>query len=319
MKLSLIIPIYNVEQYVARCLQSCLQQPYLTDEDYELIIVNDGTKDRSMDVVKELICERGNVTIIEQKNQGLSVARNTGLGAAKGEYVWFIDSDDWIEPGCLHQIIGQLEDTKVDIMQLQYRNVYADATPPEEHYSLTTGIQNGKEWFVQNKYHAAVPFMIYRREFLLQHQLSFYPGIYHEDSDFKPRAVYLADTCTTYNKVVYNYFKGNSSSITAVLKLKNGVDLFIVMNNLLQFVVQHKIEGVYKRSFYTQIGIAMKTVLRTLYSVSGDDYTTLKGMMKDNRHLFACMCRANNFKMQLCGLLLYTNLSLGIKVYRLLV
>ena len=123
MKLSLIIPVYNVEQYVGRCLQSCLKQPYVMADDFELVIVNDGTKDNSMAIVEEMTRDCANVTIINQDNQGLSMARNTGLKAAKGEYVWFIDSDDWIEDGCLHEILARLHETKTDLLQLQYRNV----------------------------------------------------------------------------------------------------------------------------------------------------------------------------------------------------
>ena len=318
MKLSIIIPVYNVEQYIGRCLQSCLSQPHVTPGEYELVIVNDGTKDNSMAIVEEMTRGCTNVTIINQQNQGLSMARNAGLKAAQGEYVWFIDSDDWIEDNCLHGIIERLERTKVDVLQLQYKNVYNDDIPCDEHYSTIKGIGNSKKWMVENTYFTAVQFMIYRREFLLQNNLQFYPGIYHEDSEFKPKVVYLADTCASYDKVVYNYFKGNANSITAVLKLKNGIDLFTVMNSLYTFVDNHKVSGIYRRSFYTQIGNAMKTVLRTLDTVSEEEAATLKQMMRDNRHLLRCMCKANNIRIQIGGLLMYTNLALGLKIYKLL-
>lgn len=317
MKLSLIIPIYNVEPYVARCLQSCLYQPHVTPTDYELVIVNDGTQDHSMDIVEELTQSHTNVTLIHQQNQGLSMARNAGLKVAKGEYVWFIDSDDWIEENCLHEIISRLCETKVDILQLQYRNVYTNGTPSDEHYATIDGIQKSKDWFVQNNYHAAVPFMIYRRSLLQEYSLQFYPGIYHEDSEFKPKVVYLADTCASYDKVAYNYFKGNASSITAVLKFKNGLDLFTVMNCLAAFVDERHITGIYRRSFYTQIGIAMRTVLRTLDSVNDVEASTLKQMLRENRHLLRRICGANNIKIQLGGILMYLNLSLGLKIYKL--
>lgn len=317
MKLSIIIPIYNVEQYVGRCLQSCLCQPDVSAEDYELVIVNDGTQDNSMAIVEEMTRDRAHVTIINQENQGLSMARNAGLKAAQGEYVWFVDSDDWIEEGCLKDIFDRLEETEVDALQLQYRNVYTDGTPSDEHYSLIPGKAIGKAWFRWCRFHAAVPFMIYRRELLIENQLFFYPGIYHEDSEFKPKVVYLAQWCASYDKVAYNYFKGNPSSITAVLKLKNGVDLFTVMNSLYAFVEEHKVEDFCRPAFYTQIGIAMKTVLRTLDSVSKEEAAILKQMMRENRHLLRCLCRSNNRKMQLGGLLMCLNLNIGLKLYKM--
>lgn len=316
MKLSLIIPVYNVEQYVGRCLQSCLCQPHVSADDCELVIVNDGTKDNSMQVVEEMTRNCTNVTIVNQHNQGLSMARNAGLKAAKGEYVWFIDSDDWIEEGCLHGIIHRLEETGVEALQLQYRNVYSDGTSYDEHYSTIEGVVRGKDGLVKNSFFIPAPFMVYRREFLLSNELSFCPGIYHEDNEFKPRVVYLASSCASYDKVAYNYFKGNATSITAQLKLKNGTDLFLVMNRLYRFVEQHHIVGPYRRAFYTQIGFAMRIVLRTLKSVSAEDGAILIGMMRDNRHLIKCLCKAGNLKVRLGGILMSLNLPLGLKVYK---
>lgn len=317
MKLSLIIPVYNVEQYIGRCLQSCLCQPHVTEADYELVIVNDGTKDNSMTIVEEMVRGLSNVIIVNQQNQGLSMARNAGLKAAKGDYVWFVDSDDWLAGDCLHEILNRLKQTNVDALQLQYRNVYADDSPCDEHYSVINGFISGKTWMVENTYFTAVQFMIYRREFLLQNNLFFYPNIYHEDSEFKPRVIYFAETCASYDKVAYNYFKGNSNSITAVLKLKNGIDLFTVMNSLYAFIEEYKVTGLYRRSFYTQIGNAMKTVLRTIGTVNSEEAEILKKMIHDNRHLLKCMCRANNIKIQLGGLLMYINLPFGLKIYKL--
>ena len=317
MKLSIIIPVYNVEQYIGRCLQSCLSQANVTADDYELVIVNDDTKDNSMQVVEEMTQGCTNITVINQHNQGLSMARNAGLKAAKGEYVWFVDSDDWIEEDCISEILERLAQTNVDILQLQYRNVYADGTPSDEHFAIINGIMPCRELFVRNKYHAAVPFMIYRRTLLLQRHLFFHPGIYHEDSEFKPKVLYLSKDCASYDKVAYNYFKGNSGSITAVLKLKNGVDLFTVMNKLYAFVDEHHVTGVYRRSFYAQIGFAMRTVLRTIESVNEEEAATLTQMIRDNRHLLKCMCSAKNIKLQIGGLLMYTNLTLGLKIYRM--
>lgn len=316
MKLSLIIPVYNVEQYVGRCLQSCLSQSHVKAEDYELVIVNDGTLDNSMAIVEEMIHDCANVSVISQHNQGLSAARNVGLKAAKGEYVWFVDSDDWIAEDCLHGILERLEQTKVDVLQLQYRNVYTDDMPCDEHYATIDGIVSGKSLLVTNCYFTAVPFMIYRRELLLTHQLFFYPGIYHEDNEFKPKVIYLADSCASYDKIAYNYYKGNANSITARLKLKNGTDLFIVMNSLFRFVEEHHVVGKCQRAFYTQIGFAMRIVLRTLKEVSPEDAAILIGMMRDNRHLLKCLCKANNMKVRLGGILMSLNLPLGLKVYK---
>lgn len=316
MKLSIIIPVYNVEQYIGRCLQSCLCQPHVTEADYELVIVNDGTKDNSMTIVEGMVHGMNNVIIVNQRNQGLSMARNAGLKAAKGDYVWFVDSDDWISENCLYEILNRLKQTNVDALQLQYRNVYADDSPCDEHYSIIEGTINGREWMVKNTYFTAVQFMIYRREFLLQNNLFFYPNIYHEDNEIKPKIIYLANTCASYDKVAYNYFKGNTNSITAQLKLKNGTDLFVVMNSLYSFVQANHITGQCRRAFCTQIGFAMRIVLRTLNVVNAEEGAILTNLMKENRHLLRSLCRANNIKVRLGGILMYLHLPLGLKVYK---
>lgn len=319
MKLSIIIPVYNVEQYIGRCLQSCLSQANVTADDYELVIVNDGTKDNSMQVVEEMTQGCTNITVINQDNQGLSMARNAGLRAAKGEYVWFVDSDDCIEEGCLYAIKERLEETAVDALLLQYRNVYSDGTSNEEEYSTIDGIVEGKEVLLSNKFFVEVPFAIYRREFLLQQQLSFYPGIYHEDNEFKPRMLYLARTCASYDRVAYNYFRGVANSISSTLRLKNGLDDFVVMNSLYAFVGEQNIQGRYRRAFYTQIGNAMKMVLRTLQTVNSSEADILVKEIKENRHLLKCMCCATKLKIQLGGVLMYANLPLGLRIFKLYV
>ena len=93
-KVSVIIPVYNVEQYIRECLESvCFQ----TLNDIEILVVNDGTKDRSIEVIEDLIAADGRIRLINKKNGGLSSARNAGIDSASGEYVLFLDSDDYLD------------------------------------------------------------------------------------------------------------------------------------------------------------------------------------------------------------------------------
>ena len=116
MKLTIIIPIYNVEPYIKRCLMSCILQDSSLGEEYEIICVNDGTKDKSAEIAKEIALSYNGVVVIDQENGGLSSARNTGLSYARGEYVWFVDSDDYIEENCLPRILSYLNED-LDILQ----------------------------------------------------------------------------------------------------------------------------------------------------------------------------------------------------------
>ena len=110
--------MYNVEKYIQRCLSSIINNKGFL-ENCELIVVNDGTKDNSESIARKIIEGLPNTQIIVQENQGLSAARNTGLSRAIGEYVWFIDSDDWIEPGSLLTLFEELIGD-YDIIQFGY-------------------------------------------------------------------------------------------------------------------------------------------------------------------------------------------------------
>jgi len=103
MKISLIIPVFNVDQYLSRCLDSCIHQDLIPDE-YEIIAVNDGSTDRSLTILREYEQKYSNIKVIDKPNGGLSSARNTGLSVAIGDYIWFIDSDDWIKENSLCKI-----------------------------------------------------------------------------------------------------------------------------------------------------------------------------------------------------------------------
>ena len=100
MKLSIIIPAYNVSNYLDKCLESCFKQD-LSEKEYEVIVVNDGSEDSTLDIALRWKTLHENLSVISQQNQGLSMARNNGLRAAQGEYVMFLDSDDWYDPNML--------------------------------------------------------------------------------------------------------------------------------------------------------------------------------------------------------------------------
>ena len=122
MILSIIIPVYNVEPFVEKCIRSCEAQDASKD-DYEIVVVNDGSKDNSVDVVNRVANEFENIRVLSQPNAGLSAARNTGMREAKGEYYMFVDSDDWIAENCLTKLIGKLRKERPDDLAICAANV----------------------------------------------------------------------------------------------------------------------------------------------------------------------------------------------------
>ena len=101
-KLSIIIPVYNVEKYLPKCLESILGQSF---KDFEIICVNDGSTDNSLQVLQTYKKQDGRIVIVDKKNEGSGIARNLGLSTARGNYVYFVDSDDWLENYALEKMI----------------------------------------------------------------------------------------------------------------------------------------------------------------------------------------------------------------------
>ena len=117
MLLSIIVPIYNVEKYVEKCIRSCEAQD-ISKEDYEIVVINDGSPDNSLKIVERIADEFPNIKIISQPNKGLSAARNTGMRNASGDYYMFVDSDEWIAEKWLGKICSKLRTEQPDALAI---------------------------------------------------------------------------------------------------------------------------------------------------------------------------------------------------------
>lgn len=228
--------MYGVEKYIEKCLMSCINQGNLNlGSDYEIICVNDGTKDKCAEIARQIASQYEGIFVIDQENQGLSIARNTGTSVAKGEYIWYVDSDDYIDEKCLERIVPLLKDD-LDILHLRYRLVYEDGTPSKDILTpAPEGIFSGKEVTLKGGLTAPAQFSIVRKEHLKEYKIEFYPNIYHEDAEYKPRVSYLAKKIAFDQSVCYNYLQ-RGGSIMSTFRSKKMYDLMIIMDNLFDFM-----------------------------------------------------------------------------------
>lgn len=175
MFLSFIIPVYNAETYLKECLESILMQD-LSHDEYEIICVNDGSTDRSPDLLKEY----DNIRVIDQENTGVSAARNLGLDTAAGEYVWFVDADDFIGKNILNMLKTFLGGCLTDVAQLG-AYPFQDKLLQREKIAYEGGKLPPKS-YANNVF---VTRNIFRKEFLNNHQIRFYTELsYSEDKVF---------------------------------------------------------------------------------------------------------------------------------------
>lgn len=314
MKLSIIIPVYNVERYIERCLKSVVCDQDIDSCLYEVIVVNDGTADRSMEVVEKYSKKTPNISVISQPNQGLSAARNNGMKVAQGEYIWFVDSDDWIEPCCLSKILPYLKNN-LDFLEIQYKYVYEDgSTMSGEKPCSITDVRTGREVTLRGGVHTAAQFCIMRKDFLFKNNLEFVRGIYHEDVEFKIRALLLAEKVTSIPDICYNYLQRSNGSITAHFKLKNAKDMMFVLENHYKFVQRYE-SGV-KRAIYCKIAMWMNNVFLGMRELNEEDYDEVTKMIKSNRNLVKAMLYTNNVKYVIEGILLSINVKMGLWLHK---
>lgn len=239
-RLSIIIPVYNVKAYIARCLDSCLHQDISADE-YEIVVVNDGTPDNSMDIVREYAGKYHNIVIAERPNGGLSAARNTGLKAARGQYVWFVDSDDYIEPDCTGRLLDQCQRDNLDVLCFNLNIVYEDGhIKPFVIGCWTPNIVCDGHTFIDSVYMPPAAWVaIYRRSFLIDNCLRFYEGILHEDQEYTPRAYTLASRISYTDLRLYNYYQRTGSIMKSSQDVRRSRDLLTVADSLYNFATTH--------------------------------------------------------------------------------
>lgn len=167
-KISIIVPVYNVEQYLSKCILSVLEQTY---QDWELLLVNDGSPDNSDKICEEFAQKDNRIRVLHKENGGVSSARNLGLENAKGDYIMFIDSDDWISNDCLEVCKYEIEKNNLDALQFGFFSIYSDRKLA--HINSSTSILSGEEYIQTNSFNVCVWGGIYRRKIIEGNQLRF--------------------------------------------------------------------------------------------------------------------------------------------------
>lgn len=203
-KFSIIVPVYNVEDYIEKCLESIKNQTY---KDYEVIIVNDGSKDKSIEKAKKYPYK-----IINQKNMGLSAARNTGIKHATGDYLIFLDSDDYIEKDLLRQINNSLKNDP-DIVRFQIREVYEDGKKIDYKEEKFTNKKGEEAFELITKYHFVENAWCYaiKKEYWFNNKFQFKKGTVHEDYGIIPLVIIKSKTVNSISYIGYNYVQRNGS------------------------------------------------------------------------------------------------------------
>ena len=253
LKLSIIIPVYNVENYIRGCLESIFKQK-LKDDDFEVIIINDGTEDNSMTVIEDIISQHHNIIVVEQENQGSSVSWNKGIAIANGEYILLVDADDLLIERRLKLLLQKAIETKADIIVPEFIEI-VDEDITESKVALLTGHHHplsfqkttGEEMFLMDL-HPSECFVwrkLYKKKFLLQNHLSFVPGIHFQDIPFTTECYIVAGKCYKASQLFYIYRKRNVP-VTHEFRFKKSCENTIAIAKTWELISRYQLTGAIK-------------------------------------------------------------------------
>ncbi len=263
-KFSIIIPVYNVEKYISKCLDSILNQTF---EDFEVICINSNSPDNSMEILSEYAMEDKRIKIICQEDNGPGAARNLGLAHAKGEFISFVDGDDWIEPKMYELIINNMSE-EIDIINFSANMVFPDGAK----------INSLKEWYYFVKYEGRCNIdynimknttvniwdKVYRNSIIKKNNINFASNIkYAEDVSFLYKYLLSCENIYFINKCLYNYVQRANSAMQKIKtrNLSNIVDSCNAIFDVYNFLKS-------KNIFEKNITIFMYK----LYNCCYDDY-----------------------------------------------
>lgn len=264
--ISIIIPIYNVEQYLEQCLNSVIVDNYI--DNMEVICVNDGSTDNSL-AICDLFAERyNNIKLISQPNAGLSAARNTGLKNATGEYVYFLDSDDYLYPGVVQKLIEYISYNDVDTL---CTNVLLDGN--KHLYEMATQLFVGTRDELMSLFQKSILYpypvqawlWVSKRRFLLDNQLTFKEGFLHEDEDFTPRLLFYAHKVGLLNIPCQYHRVLRPGAITSTTTKKHITDTLVIARDLCDFFLR---QSDINKLFLSAVFELYMSILRRINRVS---------------------------------------------------
>ena len=289
MKLSIIVPIYKVEPYLRKCVDSLLDQD-LPKEDYEIILVDDGSPDQCGAICDEYASKYGNIRVIHRENGGLSAARNSGIEVAQGKYIQFVDSDDYLEPNVLKTLIEKMEADNLDILRFNYQNVNENYEVFEPNkvskpfVDYRDEVCDGLTFLNERLGFAcyAVQFML-KRDLLSERELFFKEGIHFEDTEWTPRVLLQARRVTSVSLMVYDYYVRVGSITKSTDKAKQQKSLHDRMD-LLDAMQQQEKELEDNRWFK---GMIAQTVVSIIGTIADEFYSKRKTYLESlkKKHL----------------------------------
>lgn len=296
-KISIVVAMYNIENYIIHCLDSCDNQVGVTSNDYEVIIVNDGSSDNSPKLVNEYIANRPNFRMLTKSNGGLSSARNVGMHDAKGEYIWFVDGDDAIASDSISVLKHNVIETNCDAYILNFKTFeHENVILQGSNFRFGNHVFSGREY--HNSKLELLPQMawltIYNLSFLKTNNLFFVEGIIHEDYEFSIRAHHLCTNIAIVSECLYLYRISRADSIMNKIKKDNAKSL----GAYLKILESHKCFFASENTPFTRkiYCTTLSFFFRARYSDSFSKNSETENLLKNNKTLYKILWQSGYLK-----------------------
>lgn len=312
-KISIIVPVYNVEKYIEKCLQSFEKQ---TMQDFEIIIVNDGTKDNSEEVIKKYMSTHQNLNIkyLKKENGGLASARNYGVKHATGKYISFIDADDYIDKD-LYKSLEKYMDEDIDVIKFKMQTVNEQGEILEKLdgpvFEKCTGEEAYKKLCTKDEFLDPACIYLYKRDFFVKNDFK-YRLIYHEDFGLTSLVIINAESFVSTDIYGYYYLQSDNSLTRDSNYEKDKLRAKDVLNhydNMLEKIEKYNVNEETKKivkRYYTN------TVVLKAYTLKGEELE--KYIQEIKRRKLYRNIKIDNLKQLLKRILLKTNVKLYLKM-----
>lgn len=279
--ISIIVPCYNVESYISETLDSLVNQNF---ENYEIICINDGSTDHTQDILRKYESHNKNISVISQQNCGIGQSRNTGIKAAQGKYLFYVDGDDLVEEDCLKVLFHQMEKNNLDIIYFSAESFY-DTHELEEmfsefknnygHKAEENRIYTGKEIFVKFRededYIVSPSLQMIRREFLRESNILFPDMRIHEDNIYTFQTMIHARRCMCLDQVLYRRRVRSNSLMTSKKQMERLQAYDLIIRDSLKEFVKCWNDAILKEAIYKHIRGHFKNVYKIINTLDEEE------------------------------------------------
>ncbi|MFS0638315.1 glycosyltransferase [Mesobacillus foraminis] len=305
-KVSIIVPVFNVEKYISRCLDSILNQSL---GEIEIIAVNDGSTDSSLDIMKNFEAKDDRIKVINKRNGGVSSARNEGLSVAAGEFIGFVDPDDWVDENMYESLYKTAIENKAEIVMCSYIREFGSHSKEKDFNTADKVFYHGDEVRTKMMRRLVGPLKeeignpelldawgtvwskLYSADLILKNGLCFSDlkeiGT-NEDSLFNVQAFYYANSFCFINEPYYHYWRVNEGSVTTGYKPALFEQWFNLYNRLETFLEEKEMEAEYYQALNNRVclnilGLGLNTISKSNHSPIEDKIGNLKSYLNDER------------------------------------